>query len=103
VDYSREVARIIGSLPPDRWLKHAGHVADRLKLPLMAVTEEVIDAGARWTDEPDGSIARELAVLRSSAPRMLVRRTPEASATTRNDHALAPAQVSPRPSPNVAR
>jgi DNA primase catalytic core len=78
-DRSREVARIIGALPPDEWLDHARRVADRFDLPVAMVNEEVLDAGTEWTDNPYACAARELGALRSTTPptRLVVGREPD--------------------------
>ena len=87
----RELARIIGALPPDRWLQHTQHVAGRLDLPLAIVQEEVFEAGTRWTDEPKACAMRALTARRPSAPPVLRPRPPE--------HLQLPAQAAPSVSP----
>jgi DNA primase catalytic core len=67
VDHCRAAARIIGALPPDHWQRHAQYIAERLDLPSTMVHEEVLDAGASWTDDPDGCATRELAAWRQVA------------------------------------
>jgi DNA primase catalytic core len=79
VDHCREVARIIGALPPDRWQGHAQHIAERLDLPVAMVHEEVLDAGASWTDDPHGCATRELAARRPVASTASSKREPVAS------------------------
>lgn len=103
VDLTREIARIIGALPPDRWMEHARQVATRLDLPLAMVHEEVLEAGTRWTDEPQACATRELAGLRPSAPPKVIRRVPGAESAVQNLHAQATAQISPRPYSTVDR
>ena len=68
VDLAREVARIIGALPPDRWLELAQQLAERLDLTLPTIHEEIYDRGARWTETPEACATRELASLRPVAP-----------------------------------
>lgn len=104
VDHCREVARIIGALPPDRWLDRARHAAERIELPLAVVLDEVLEAGDRWTAEPPACAARELACLRAApaAPKVLRRqREVESSASTTQAH--APVRISPHASPTVDR
>jgi DNA primase catalytic core len=103
VDHCREVARIIGSLPPDRWLERAQHAADRLDLPLQAVIDEVLEAGARWTAEPPACAARELAALRPSTPTTLPRRNQENLSPLSHSPDLASAPPSPQVAPGVER
>ena len=68
MDLGRDLARIIGALPPDQWPEHTQHVAERLDLPLAILHEDVLEAGTQWTDDPNGCATRELASLRPSAP-----------------------------------
>jgi DNA primase catalytic core len=102
VDHCREAARIIGSLPPDRWMEHAQHVSDRLDLPLQAAIDEVVEAGASWTEGSLACAARELARLRPSAPAHVVRHAPEVAPPV-TEHAEAVTHVSTRRSPTVDR
>lgn len=103
VDHCREVARIIGALPPDRWLEQADQAAERLDLPLTAVNEEVLEAGARWTDEPAACAVRELARLRTSTVPKVVRRERTVELYVSAENAHAPAHVSLHASPAVDR
>lgn len=102
VDHCREAARIIGSLPPDRWMEHAQHVSDRLDLPLQAAIDEVVGAGARWTEESLACAARELARLGPSAPPHVVHHAPEVAPPV-TEQAEAATHVSTRRSPTVDR
>lgn len=102
VDHCREAARIIGSLPPDRWMGHAKHVSDRLDLPLQAAIDEVVEAGARWTEESLACAARELARLRPSAPPHVVHHAPEVAPPV-TEQTEAATNVSTRRSPTVDR
>jgi DNA primase catalytic core len=67
VDHCREVARIIGALPPAQWAEESEHVASRLDLPVTMVDQAVVEAGFQWTDAPEASAARQLALLRPKA------------------------------------
>jgi DNA primase catalytic core len=102
VDHCREAARIIGSLPPDRWMEHAQHVSDRLDLPLQAAIDEVLEAGASWTEGSLACAARELARLRPSAPAHVVHHAPEVAPPV-TEQAEAVTHVSTRRSPTVDR
>src|SRR4051812_27546486 len=64
----RDLARIIGALPPDEWPRHAQHVTGRLDLPLTRLHQDVLEAGTSWTDDPNGCVTRELATLRHASP-----------------------------------
>jgi DNA primase catalytic core len=77
VDHCREVARIIGALPPDHWMEHAHFVSERLDVPLKMVNEEVLEAGAQWTNDPQAAATRQLAPLRPTAPAAARPRLPE--------------------------
>ena len=82
VDLAREVARIVGALPPERWTSWTQELAERLDLSLPTVTEEVFQAGTLWTDDPSGCVARELAALRPSRPAVSRPRTTELPSLT---------------------
>ena len=74
VDLSRELAHMIGALPPEQWWEHGQHVAERLDLPLATVHEEILEAGSHWTNDPQACTSRELARLRPPAsPRSVPR------------------------------
>jgi DNA primase catalytic core len=80
----RDLARIVGSLPPNQWLEQIQQIAERLELPVPMVQQEVMDAGTRWTDDPWGCTARELAALRpaaASAQRVKVQQAPREAAS----------------------
>ena len=77
VDLCRDLTPIIGALPPEEWLALSQELSDRLDLSLVIVHEEVIDAGIRWTDEPQARVTRELARLAASAAPKLAIRAPE--------------------------
>ena len=68
VDLGRKLARIIGALPPEEWMENIQHVAERLDLSLATMYEEVLEAGTKWTDDPQACVARELAIVRPAAP-----------------------------------
>ena len=68
VDLVRVAARVIGALPPDRWLMAAEDLAERLDLSLASVQEEIYEAGRLWTEDPTPFAARQLAALRPSSP-----------------------------------
>ena len=103
VDHCREVARIIGSLPPSCWLGQAEQAAERLDLPLATVIGEVLEAGGKWTDEPAACAVRELACLRNSAVPEVVRRGRAVESYLSTDQARAPAHVAPHAGPAVDR
>jgi DNA primase catalytic core len=103
VDLSREIARVVGAIPPDLWPEQARMIAQRLDLSLALVQEEIYDAGSAWTDQPDACATRELASLRSSAPPQVNHRVPEAEVTARNTHPKAAAPTSQRPYPTFDR
>jgi DNA primase catalytic core len=63
----RDLARVIGALPPNQWLERIQQVAEGIDLPLAMVQQEVLEAGTTWTDDPSGCCAREFAVLRPAA------------------------------------
>lgn len=73
---SRDLARLIGALPPDQWLQPIQQVAERLDLPLVMVRQEVLEAGTKWTDDPGGCAARGLATLRSAPSAQRVKVAP---------------------------
>ena len=73
----RDLARIIGALPPDEWPRHAQHVAGRLDLPLTMLHQDVLEAGTSWTDDPNGCVTRELATLRHASPAVGHTRVPD--------------------------
>ncbi|ABL81094.1 DNA primase catalytic core, N-terminal domain [Nocardioides sp. JS614] len=103
VDHCREAARTIGTLAPDRWLAYAQHASERLDLPLQAVIDEVLEAGAEWTDDPRACASRELARLgvSAAAPKATHReRVMEPPAAT-SEH--CPIHLSRPPSPAVER
>jgi DNA primase catalytic core len=104
VDHCREVTQIIGALPPDHWLEHAQHIADRLDMPLHAVIETVLEAGARWTDEPLACAGREFARLRASAPpAKAICRQPKVGSPAATPDTIDPLQISPRAAQAVDR
>ncbi len=90
VELGRELARIIGALPPDQWLQHTEHVANQLDLPLSLLQQEVVEAGSQWTDTPQECSARELATRRPPAG--------ECATTTRTCPVLHQAE---RPCPHL--
>jgi DNA primase catalytic core len=101
VDLCREVADIIGALPPGLWPRHAQRAAERLDLPLATVHEEIIEAGTRWTDDPHAAATRHLAALRPAEPVVLRPRLPE-SLQSPPLHAAAPSpSLSRRTGPDV--
>lgn len=68
VDISRDVARVIGAIPPDRWPELVEHVATTLDLSAPLLADDVLDAGRGWTDDPRSCLARELSLRAPSAP-----------------------------------
>ena len=104
VDHCREAAHIIGSIPPQRWLEQAQHIADRLDVPLPAVVENVLEAGARWTDEPLACAGRELARLRASGPPAKVTcRQPKVGSPAATPDTIDPLHISPSAAQAVDR
>ena len=103
VDLNREVALIIGALPPDLWSEHAQHVAERLSLPLATVCEEVLEAGTRWTDDPQASATRAIAAYRPSAPAALRPTPPELLQPAMPPVLTASPSLSRRRGPDVSR
>ena len=104
VDHCRQATRIIGALPPDQWLEQTQHVADRLDMPLHAVIEEVLEAGASWTEEPLACAGRELARLRPSVPpAKVIHRQPEVGSTAAKPETRGPVQISPSAAQAVDR
>jgi DNA primase len=104
VDHCREVTQIIGALPPDHWLEHAQHIADRLDMPLHAVIETVLESGARWTYEPLACAGREFARLRASAPpAKAICRQPKVGSPAATPDTIDPLQISPRAAQAVDR
>src|SRR4051794_2784073 len=104
IDHCRQAARIIGALPPDQWLEQTQHVAERLDMPLHAVIDEVLEAGARWTDEPLACAGRELARLRPSAPpAKVLHRQAEVGSPDATPDARGPAQIPPSAAQAVDR
>jgi DNA primase catalytic core len=85
----RDLARVIGALPPEQWLQPIQQVAERLDLPLAMVQQEVLDAGTDWTDDPVGCAARELAALRPTASTQRVK-VAQPGPNTGSADALAP-------------
>ena len=77
VDLARAAARIIGALPPNSWLEAGRELATRLDLSLVTVLEEICDSGSRWTDDPRGCVARELAAIRPGPFQVVRSRAPE--------------------------
>ena len=93
-DRCRRMARLIGALPPDRWLAYANHVAHSLDLSPAAVHEDVIAAGIQWSDSPAECAAREIAAGRSTLH--AVNRpipSPQSTADTGIDSVSAPVHV----------
>ena len=55
---ARDVARVIGALPPEQWIDEVRQVEGRLDLPPGFLALETLDAGTRWSDDPDGNASR---------------------------------------------
>ena len=72
VELGRELAGIIGALPPEQWPQHTEHVANQLDLSLSLFQQDVVEAGSQWTDTPQECSARELTALRPP-PRAMAR------------------------------
>ncbi len=45
VDLARDLARIIGALPPYEWIEHARRLAERLDQPRATISQEAFEAG----------------------------------------------------------
>jgi len=52
VDLARDLARIVGALPPYEWIEHARRLAQRLDLPRATISQEAFEAGTNWTGDP---------------------------------------------------
>jgi DNA primase catalytic core len=102
VDLGRKLARIIGALPPEEWMENVEHLAERLDLSLATMYEEVLEAGTKWTDDPQACVARELAMVRPSAPAITRARAAEGIRGSGAIHELDSPSVAPPTSLHVS-
>lgn len=93
---ARDAARVIGALPPGRWIDQIQRVNDRLTLPPGMLHMEVIDASNAWTENPGRRALQELATLRraEAAPRYMQSNTPRRVIV---DHQPSSAGIPPTP------
>ena len=106
-ELGRDLARIIGALPPDQWPQHAQHVAERLDLPLTHAPPGSLEAGTSWTDEPNGcadsragnSPAREPGSRAHRGPGLAARRLAQTTAATMHPRSCGRYHTAPRAEP----
>lgn len=93
---ARDAARVIGALPPGRWIDQIQRLNDRLTLPPGMLHMEVIDASHAWTENPARRALQELATLRrtEAAPRYMQSNTPRRVIV---DHQPSSAGIPPTP------
>ena len=77
-------------------------LAERLDLSLATMYEEALEAGTKWTDDPQACVARELAMVRPPAPATTRARAAEGIRGSGAIHELDSPSVAPPTSLHVS-
>lgn len=72
----RDVAQVIGALPPTQWVELATAVSARMDLAPGVLDLECFEAGQAWGDDPKAAAARAIAIFTRRAQVLAQRQAP---------------------------